>query len=198
MPKHRSTMVRWSCGRCRGRSRPSQCTRRKPRSSGSSRGRGAVHGSTSRRNRESSGSGLSWTGTAGRGGPKVSGSVAQVDRGAWRAGWSFLLEPQMTLARSVNTTASRRPVGSSVCDLVVSAAQVLHERVAGGEDPQPGHGLDPAHRAQPAFQKPANAEREATGRTVRRVGRMPPKPANAPWLGSMQQTRRARSRAHAL
>jgi hypothetical protein len=34
----------------------------------------------------------------------------------------------------------------------VSAAQVLHERVPGGEDPQPGHGLDAAHRPKPPFE----------------------------------------------
>jgi hypothetical protein len=32
----------------------------------------------------------------------------------------------------------------------VAAAQVLHEREAGRQ--QPGHGLDPAHRVQPPFQ----------------------------------------------
>jgi hypothetical protein len=37
-------------------------------------------------------------------------------------------------------------------DLVMAATQVLHERVAGGKYPQPGHGLDPAHRSQPSFQ----------------------------------------------
>jgi hypothetical protein len=37
-------------------------------------------------------------------------------------------------------------------DLVVPAAQVLNEGVTGGEYPQPGDGLDPAHRAQPPFQ----------------------------------------------
>jgi hypothetical protein len=31
-------------------------------------------------------------------------------------------------------------------DLVVSAAQVLDEGVSGGEYPEPGHGLDSAHR----------------------------------------------------
>jgi hypothetical protein len=30
--------------------------------------------------------------------------------------------------------------------------QVLHERVPGGEDPQPGHGLDAAHRPKPPFE----------------------------------------------
>jgi hypothetical protein len=34
----------------------------------------------------------------------------------------------------------------------VAAAEVLHESVPGGEYPQPGHGLDSAHRAQPTFQ----------------------------------------------
>jgi hypothetical protein len=37
-------------------------------------------------------------------------------------------------------------------DLVVAAAQVLDEGMAGGEYPQPGHGLDPAHGAQASFQ----------------------------------------------
>jgi tetratricopeptide (TPR) repeat protein len=44
-------------------------------------------------------------------------------------------------------------VAGLVCgDLVVAAAQVLHESVPGGEYPKPSHGLDPAHRAQPPFQ----------------------------------------------
>jgi hypothetical protein len=34
----------------------------------------------------------------------------------------------------------------------VTAAQVLHESGPGGEYPQPRHGLDPTHRAQPTVQ----------------------------------------------
>ena len=83
---------------------------------------------------------------------RLQGSVALADRGACRAGWSSELTPQIALASSRNATASRRLRGLVGGDLVVAAAQVLHERVPGGEDPQPGHGLDPAHRAQPPFQ----------------------------------------------
>jgi hypothetical protein len=34
----------------------------------------------------------------------------------------------------------------------VATAQVLDERVTGSDYPQPGHGLDPAHRTLAAFQ----------------------------------------------
>ena len=37
-------------------------------------------------------------------------------------------------------------------DLVVAAAEVLDQRVTGGDHSQPGHGLDPARRAEAPLQ----------------------------------------------
>jgi hypothetical protein len=45
---------------------------------------------------------------------ETGGSVALVDSGACRAGWSFEPKPQIAVASSANATASLRSAGSSV------------------------------------------------------------------------------------
>jgi hypothetical protein len=79
------------------------------------------------------------------------GPVALAGRGAgWggrSSGEALRLPGQVTERRRESRISGL--VGGQ---LVVAAAQVLDERVTGGEYPQPGHGLDPAHRAQPSLQ----------------------------------------------
>jgi hypothetical protein len=61
---------------------------------------------------------------------------------------------QMVSARSSNATPEPVAAGDFGSDVVVTAAQIPHDGVTGGEDPRRTVAFQAAHRPQPGLQPP--------------------------------------------